>query len=271
MSVVNRVFAAILVLGIASASTMLVAADNFRLPTDGQTVDQSIDDVNLPVPDAAKAAATGEPRLIVGKYNLSQGLVAVYQSETGKRILFKARFRPDGGIMAKFLHRDPTTGKIVPIVGRSKQQDASGKGVEDLEIAGVDRRAFLKNSTLNSNGHEEKVQQLKQFLATETGQTLLDAMPALYAGLEGLEPTPEVADLLAPFGAIAMALQVGTKQFRGFKHADKIVGNARAKAMSDACSGVDDCVLRGKRFLVHRSGLFDVLSKHKGASADKRV
>ena len=96
-------------------------------------------------------------------------------------------------------------------------------------------------------------------------------MPALYAGLEGLEPTPEVADLLAPFGAIAMALQVGTKQFRGFKHADKIVGNARAKAMSDACSGVDDCVLRGKRFLVHRSGLFDVLSKHKGASADKRV
>ena len=57
MSVVNRVFAAILVLGIASASTMLVAADNFRLPTDGQTVDQSIDDVNLPVPDAAKAAA----------------------------------------------------------------------------------------------------------------------------------------------------------------------------------------------------------------------
>ena len=68
-----------------------------------------------------------------------------------------------------------------------------------------------------------------------------------------------------------MALQVGTKQFRGFKHADKIVGNARAKAISDACSGVDDCVLRGKRFLVHRSGLFDVLSKHKGASADKRV
>ena len=158
MSVVNRVFAAILVLGIASASTVLVAADNFRLPTDGQTVDQSIDDVNLPVPDAAKAAATGEPRLIVGKYNLSQGLVAVYQSETGKRILFKARFRPDGGIMAKILHRDPTTGKIVPIVGRSKQQDASGKGVEDLEIAGVDLRAFLKNSTLNSNGHEEKVQ-----------------------------------------------------------------------------------------------------------------
>ena len=107
--------------------------------------------------------------MTIRKYNVEQGLVAVYQSETGKRILFKARFRPDGGIMATILHRDPTTGKIVRIVGRSKQQDASGKGGEDLEIAGVDLRALLKNSTLNRNGQEEKVQQLKKFLATETG------------------------------------------------------------------------------------------------------
>ena len=275
MSVVNRLLAAILVLGCASASSVLLATDSFRSSADGRRVDQSDEQIMPPAgsstPDLEKAAVTGVPRLIVAKYNVTDGLVAVYESETGKRILFKARFKSDGGMMAKILHRDPTTGKLVPIVGRSKQQDASGKEVEDIAVAGVDLRALLKNGASKSDGQVEKEHQLKQFLATETGQTLLDAMPALYAGLEGLEPTPEVADLLAPFGAIAMALQVGTKQFRGFKHADKIIGNARAKAMSDACSGVDDCVLRGKYFMVHRSGLFDVLGKHKGATANKRA
>lgn len=275
MSVVNRVFAAILVLAIASASTVLVAADNVGAQIGerraSQDNDESVPPSVLTNPDVNKAAAPGDPRLIVYEYNVSKGLVAVYQSETGKRVLFKARFRPDGGIAATIRHRDPTTNKLVPLIVPSKQLDASGKGVEDLEIAGVDLRAFLKSSRLKGNGHAEKEQQLKQFLATETGQTLLDAMPALYAGLEGLEPTPEVADLLAPFGAIAMALQVGTKQFRCFKHADKIVGNARAQAMRDGCLGVDDCVLRGKHFIVHRSGLFDVLSKHKGVSVGKRT
>ena len=275
MSLAKQVLAAILVLGFASTSNVLLAADNFRSPADGRRVNQSDDEIMPPAvsstADGEKAAVTGEPRLIVAKYNATDGLVVVYESETGKRILFKARFRPDGGVMAKIMHRDPTTGKVVPIVGRSSQHDASGKGVEDIEVAGVDLRAFLKNSARKSDGHAEKEQQLKQFLATETGQTLLDAMPALYAGLEGLEPTPEVGDLLAPFGAIAMALQVGTKQFRGFKHADKIVGNARAQAMRDGCLGVDDCVLRGKHFIVHRSGLFDVLSKHTAGSTRKRA
>lgn len=48
------------------------------------------------------------------------------------------------------------------------------------------------------------------------------------------------------------------------------MGGTKDQALRDACRGVDDCLMRGKTFMVHRSGLFDVLSKHKGASLAKR-
>jgi hypothetical protein len=211
----------------------------------------------------------GKPRVIVAHYNLSQGLLAAYQSESGKRILFRARARIGGGMVAQILHLDPTTGKIAHLIGRSKSVDDDGQPVKDVEVAGVNMRAFMKSRSAKSNGYAEKEQHLKQFVADDTGRTLIDAVPALYATLEALETDPEAAKLIAPFGAVAMALQLTTQQFSGFKHADTILGAARAKRLRDDCGSAKDCSIRGKGFMVHRSGLFDALSKHKGAPSFK--
>ena len=240
-----------------------------------QTQIEAVENENLLDPSLSSAYLlksaneVGNPHVIVGRYDVAKGLLAAYQSETGKRILFRSRFLPSGRMTAQILHLDPTTGKITHFVGKSKNLDENGQPVNDVEVAGIDMRAFIKSISSKGNGHAEKEQHLKKFAASDAGQALLDGVPALYAALDGLEQAPEVARLIEPFGAVSMALQLTTKQFRGFKNADKILGAAKAKKLSDACGGIADCVFRGKRFMVFRSGLFDALSKHKGASTNK--
>ena len=193
-----------------------VVAGNFEDPPLRR--DASLSPAFLLEPKSVKEV--GNPYLIVGHYSLSQGLLAAYQAETGKRILFTAKFRLGGSMSSQILHLDPYTGKIVPIIERSRQRNAFGQPVEDIEIAGVDLRAFMKDGGRNRDGKSEKAQQLKQFLKGDTGQALLDGVAALYAALEDVAPEPGSARLLAPFGAISMVLQLGGKEYRGLKNAD---------------------------------------------------
>ena len=62
MSVVNRLLAAILVLGCASASSVLLATDSFRSSADGRRVDQSDEQIMPPAvpstPDLEMSAVT---------------------------------------------------------------------------------------------------------------------------------------------------------------------------------------------------------------------
>ena len=214
--------------------------------------------------------ATGSPRIVVGRYSTSQGLQVGYEAETGKRILFRSRFLPGGGGSVQILHLDSESGKIVHLVGKSKAVDASGNPVRDISVGGIDMRAFKETSRSNSAEHKEKEAQLKKFVGSDAGQALLDAVPALYATLESIEEDPAAAKLMEPFGAIAMALQLSAKEFRGFKHADKILDAATNKKLRDACAPTDICVFRGKRFMVHREGLFDALSGHRGIVGKKK-
>lgn len=256
------------------------ASEHFKQPAAMPTLSQNAESDTVDVFEAAqpntlaidggKLAATEGPRLTIGSYNRAQGLIAVYQSETGKRLLFEAQHQPDGTIIAQIFQRDPATGKIVPIVVRGSTQGSLRTASDHLEVAGVNLSSLLNGKTLPSNSRDQNERLLKQFVKAETGQAILDSLPALYARLEQFEASPDLADLVAPFGAIAMALQVSAKEYRGFKNADKMMGGTKDQALRDACRGVDDCLMRGKTFMVHRSGLFDVLSKHKGASLAKR-
>jgi hypothetical protein len=167
------------------------------------------------------------------------------------------------------LHFDPATGKIAQFVGRSKNLDANGKHVKDVSVGGIDIRQVMKNSKQKTSEHAEKEAQLKQVAASDAGLALLDGVPALYAALEGLEDEPGTAKLLEPFGSVALILQLTTKQFRGFRGADKVLGSDKAKELSSACKHANDCVLRGKSFTIHSFGLFDPLSKQTDAPAPK--
>lgn len=201
------------------------------------------------------------PRLVVRHYNKEQGLLAGYESETGKRILFRAVFLPFGGMSMQVLHRDTATGEFVHLVEKSKTLDDAGQPVRDISVGGIDMRAFQKSSRNKDKDHADKELKLKTFVEGDTGQAYLDAVPALYAALDLIEQDPETARLIEPIGASAMALQLNAKHFRGFKHADKILGAAKAKELRDNCGNESDCVLRGKRFHIHKFGLFDALSK----------
>jgi hypothetical protein len=279
MRIVKAIGATLIAL--ATGSPMLASAsEHFKqsasMPTLRQNAESDTVDgfeaahLNTIAIEGGKVAATERPRLTIGSYNRAQGLIAVYQSEAGKRLLFEARHQPDGTIIAQIFQRDLATGKIVPIVVRGSVQGSLRAASDHLEVAGVNLHSLLNGKALASSSHEQNERLLAQFLKGETGQAILDGLPALYAGLEQFEATPDVADLVAPFGAIAMALQVSTKEYRGFKNADKVIGATRDQALRDACRGVDDCLMRGKTFMVHHSGLFNVLSKHKGASLAKR-
>lgn len=213
--------------------------------------------------------ASGAPKIFVGRYNASEGLLVGFQSESGKRLLFRSRSFAGLGTSGQVLHFDPAAGKIVQLVGRSKSVDQYGKRVNDVSVGGTDIRDFMKSSKQKANGHAEKELRLDHFVKSEAGSALLDGIPALYAALEGLEDEPTTTKLLEPFGSVALALQLSSKQFRGLKGADQILGTAKATELSQACGADSDCALRGKSFTVHKQGLFDPLSKHFGTSARK--
>lgn len=206
----------------------------------------------------------GNPHIVIGHYNLKQGLLAGYQSDTGKRILFRAMFSSNGRIAAEVLHLDPETKKISRVAGPSSRTDPiTKKQFKELDVGGV---GLL---SLRSVGDHAKLEggiaalQVRQLLQREEGAALFDAVPLLYASLESIENDESLAKLKLPFGIIVQVLQLSTKSNTGLKHADKILGVANAKRFRDAC-GSDDCLFRGKDFSVRQSGLFDIVSKQRG-------
>jgi hypothetical protein len=207
------------------------------------------------------------PKLVVGKYSKAEGMVVGYQSNRGKRIMFSAKFPDAGGVYAQVLHFDPIKQKVVPVFHKSKRAYETGEKVRDINVGDVDILAFMKGEMGQSRGdeHANNLRKLVEFLDSDIGDALAEATPALYARLDSMESVEqEIAKLKAPFGAVAMALQLSTKRFTGFEYADKVLGSARTKNMRDACAGDASCQFRGKGYIVHNYGLFDALSKHKG-------
>jgi hypothetical protein len=248
----------VLTIGVVPAST---AYAQDKPSTSAQPADAPTDIVitKTYLLESPKGATT--PHLIVKHYDASKGLLAGYQSENGKRILFRARNRLGLGVVAQVLHYDPNTGKVHNLMGRSRTTDDKGNTIKDIQVGGIDLMTLLKSAKRKSSDFAAREGQAKKFLATEEGSALIEAIPALYAALDDLNDDPDVQQLKQSFGAIAMGLQLGTNQFAGIKNAEKIHGAAKLKKMQDACHGEKNCSLRGKSFTVYQSGLFDAISK----------
>ncbi len=137
--------------------------------------------------------------------------------------MFRARFRFGGGLATQIIHLEPASGKVIQLFGKSRRLDENGQPVRDIEIAGVDIRAFMKRGQPKTDEHAQKELQLNQFASSDTGRALIDGVPTLYALLETLDSEAELVRLIEPFGAVAMALQLTTSQYPSSRNADTAI------------------------------------------------
>ncbi|HRC54443.1 MAG TPA: hypothetical protein PKU97_00910 [Kofleriaceae bacterium] len=211
----------------------------------------------------------GTPSIVIGSYDATHGLLVGYQAESGKRIMFRAKFRLGGGIVAQTIHRDEATKKIAQLMGRSRQLDENGLPARDIEVGGVGMRALIKSKMGKAPDAIQATARLETFATGPAGLAMLDGIPAMYAALDSAAVPPEVASLLDPFGAVAMAIQLGAQQYRGFRGADSILGPQAATSLRSACDSTKECTFKGKSFTIHASGLFDALSDKRGSNSTR--
>ena len=202
--------------------------------------------------------AIGKPQLVIAHYNLTDGLLAAYQSVSGKRILLRTQWRTNGTVNPELAHRNPDTGEIELLMGRTKQLDATtGKRAKVFEVAGMDFMSHLDNARRKKNSADERT--MKAFAESDAGQAFAEVMPALYAALESFETDSKLVELQAPFGGVLTALQLTTGAMVGFAHSEATLGKDRTNSLRENCRG--ECQYRGRHFTIQNSGLFDVLSK----------
>lgn len=213
--------------------------------------------------------AVGKPQLVIAYYNLTEGLLAGYQSVSGKRILLRGRWLSNGAVNPEVAHLNSATGQIELLMGRSKQLDAStGQRAKVYEVAGVDFMARLDDARRGNRSSSTEPDEIRQFMDSEAGQAFAEAMPVLYSALESLESDPKLAALQAPFGGILTALQLSTGVYTGLDNLDLAIGVTRANSLREGC-GNGECRYRGRNFTVQNNGLFDVLGKSGAASGKK--
>ncbi len=246
-------------------------ADAFPLASND--VYRSPDSQHKLLPKAAGAYLTetpsdvGRPQLVIAYYNLTEGLLAGYQSSTGKRLLLRAQWLPNGAVNPEVAHLNAATGQIELLMGQTKKLDlGTGKRAKTYEVAGVDFMSRLNEARSRGVGSEQG--ELSRFIEADAGRAFAQAMPALYVALEPLETDPKLAALQAPFGGVLTALQLITGVNGGFDDPDAVVGPSAAIGLRENC-GSNMCQYRGRHFMVQKSGLFDILSKGEAGFAKK--
>lgn len=210
--------------------------------------------------------AIGKPQLVVAYYNLTDGLLAAYQSVSGKRILLRAQWRANGTVNPEVAHRNSVTGEIELLMGRTKQLDPrTGKRAKIFEVSGMDFMSHLDNARRNKSSVDERT--MKEFADGDAGRAFAEAMPTLYAALESFETDSKLVELQAPFGGVLTALQLSTGAIVGFAHSEATLGKERTNSLRDNCRG--ECQYRGRHFTIQNSGLFDVLGKSSAVLGKK--
>ncbi|NJR71843.1 MAG: hypothetical protein HC782_01405 [Gammaproteobacteria bacterium] len=202
-----------------------------------------------------------EPHILIGRFDAKSGLVAGFQSSSGKRILFRARLSSSGAVIAQALHYDPSIGKIHNLVERSRSVDAKGVPLKSIIVGGIDLASLLRGARDKNDTYLAQKERALQFLAQAEGKALLEGIPALYAALDGVAEDSSAQQLKQPFGAIAMGLQLGTNHYSGLEITRRTISAEKLAAMSADCFGEKECVYSGKDFSIYRSGLFDAISK----------
>jgi len=236
-------------------------SDEASTSQDPSCIDKATLDPTLSTSFLLEPPKPGGPFIVIGYYDLARGLLAGYQSSTGKRILQQAAWRPNGRVTAAATHVDPQTGRLKTFYG-PRMQDGRGT----VQFAGVDIRSYLRDARTRTPG--PRADEINEFIDSDSGQAFFEAMPALYSVLETLETDPKLAALQAPFGVLTTALQIATTKYGGFNHADSVLGAGHANTLRSNCQGAS-CAFSGKRFTIHKNGLFDVVSKKKTVASKR--
>ena len=218
--------------------------------------------------DTSKAAA--KPQLQIAYYDATDGLLASYQAYSGKRILLRAVWMNNGAVNAEVAHLDQKSNRVEIVMGSSKRiNPGTGQRSTAYDVAGVPILSHLREVSSNSYTNHQSADTLSQFVRSDVGQAVAEAIPALYVALESLEDDAgKLAQLQAPFGGLLTALQLSTTVFTGFEQSDAILGRALANSLRNACQ-LGECQYRGRHFTVQSNGLFDVLSKSRTSTGNK--
>jgi len=201
-----------------------------------------------------------QPTLVIGRDDANALLVG-YQSRSGKRLLFRSAYLPNGAVLAEVLHWNSATRRIERLIEKSDDVDpSSGKRLRDFKVNGVNLFGHLKAKRDKRGGIEGGRSRVAAFLDADDGETFLAAVPALYAAIEDDEISERQPNLKKPFGVLAMMLQMSGERYKGLPDVEYFANNEKRRHLSDSCAG-GDCQMRGKTFVIHKSGFFNVISK----------
>jgi hypothetical protein len=216
----------------------------------------------------AEKTPAGAPTVFVSRFNETEGLLVVYQSESGKRLLVRSQVFNDSIHSAQVFHKNPKSGKIEQLFGRSREKDANGRRVPDVSLAGVSMSELRSATPDGRSSHENR---LTDVAKTEEGKAFLDAVPAIYATLDAQTDNPKLRRLLDPIGAMSLVFQLASKQYSGAKSAQLAVGEGAAKNLKTSCGANPNCTLEGKSFRITAGGLFDPMSRRNEGAATTAV
>lgn len=213
-----------------------------------------------------------KPLLVIGRDD-ANAFLAGYQARSGKRLLFRSAYLPNTNseVLAEVLHLNPDTRRIERLIDRSNDIDpATGKRARDFKVNGTNLLGHLKAKRDKREGLEGARQKVAAFLDKEDGEAFLAAVPALYGAIEDDEISDRQANLKKPFGVLAMMLQMSGERYKGFADAEHFASGEKRKRMADSCAS-GECQMRGKGFVIHRSGFFDVISKPTAVRATPKA
>jgi hypothetical protein len=198
------------------------------------------------------------PKRIKLQHHDRTKLVVAVDAPNGTRLIFTSHIKENGKRLAQVHSVDFTTRTSAPLISKDEESSDS-KG---LIIGGVNLYATLKAKQTDSKA----VRDLQSFVTNaKEGQALLASIPVLYANLE-----KESAELLAPFGALVMALQLASGINAGIPNleSDYVSPQTRERLLKE-CEGKRNCFIKGDTFIVRPTGLFDSVSKEAKANRVK--
>jgi hypothetical protein len=257
--------------GSASAAPLATpaTAEERAAPTANGRPDGVVTDTGLSKRWLKGERQRNKPTLVIGRHD-ADALLVGFQARGGKRLLFRSAYLPNGDVVSEALHWNPASGRIERLFVPSTDIDPStGKLLRDFKVNGVNVLSHLKAKRDKLPGHENSQRKVSEFLDTEEGDAFLAAVPAMYAALEDDETSDRQPKLKKPFAMWAMMVQVSGERYKGLPDAEFFANSEKRRALQESCAN-GSCQMRGKSFVIHGSGLFDVISKPRNRQIEKK-
>ncbi|MBL8522209.1 MAG: hypothetical protein JNN20_00835 [Betaproteobacteria bacterium] len=124
-------------------------------------------------------------------------------------------------------------------------------------------RKLPKVGTANALTSSESTR-LTGFANSEVAKLAQDGIVALYMALDGADQSDTLDRLRKPLGAFAMAIQISAGAQPSRTSASALASTEKSAIFADACKDMG-CRMRGRSFLIHESGMFDVIGGKKPA------